>query len=93
VSTGWKLRADVPDDACTLAIEEARFPPGIGPAPALAAKVREQHPEADVEEFETPTGSAVGLLGTVIGYSCAARDIDTAAALTAVMACRMRAVR
>jgi hypothetical protein len=33
-----------------------------------------------------------GLLGTVIGYSYAAQDIDTAAVLTAVMACRLRAV-
>jgi hypothetical protein len=89
----------------------------------LAAKLREQYPEADVEEFETPTGNAVGLrrlelmpglpeghevaagvaqafvpfpdaglLGAIIGYSYAAKDIDTAAVLTAVMACRMRAV-
>ena len=102
---------------------QATYPPGIDPAPALAAKMREQYPEADVEEFETPAGSAVGLrrlelmpglpegyevaagvaqavvpfpdaglLGTVTGYSYAARDIDSAAVLTAVTACRMRAV-
>lgn len=76
-----------------------------------------------MEEFETPTGIAVGLrrlelmaglpdgyevvagvgqavvpfpdaglLGTVTGYSYAARDIDTAAVLAAVMACRIHAV-
>jgi hypothetical protein len=102
---------------------QATFPPGTDPVPELAAKMREQYPEADVEQFETPAGSAVGLrrlelmprppeghevaagvaqavvpfpdaglLGTVIGYSYTARDIDTAAVLTAVTACRMRAV-
>jgi hypothetical protein len=107
----------------SVAGTQATYPPGIDPAPALAAKMREQYPEADVEEFETPTGSAVGLrrlelmsglpeghevaagvaqavvpfpdaglLGTVTGYSYAARDIDTAAVLAAVTACRMRAV-
>jgi hypothetical protein len=34
-----------------------------------------------------------GLLGTVTGYSYAARDIDTAAVLTAVTACGIRAVK
>ena len=107
----------------SVAGTQATFPPGVDPVPGLAAKLRGQHPEADVEQFETPTGSAVGLrrlelmpglpegqevaagvaqaivpfpeaglLGTVIGYSYAARDIDTAAVLTAVTACRMRAV-
>jgi hypothetical protein len=102
---------------------QATFPPGIDPVPGLAARLREQYPEADVEEFETPAGTAVGLrrlepmrglpeghevaagvaqafvpfpdaglLGTVVGYSYAAQDIDTAAVLTAVTACRMRAV-
>jgi hypothetical protein len=102
---------------------QATFPPGIDPAPGLAAKLREQYPEADVEQFETPSGTAVGLrrlelmpglpeghdvvagvaqavvpfpdaglLGTVMGYSYAARDIDSAAVLTAVTACRIRAV-
>jgi hypothetical protein len=105
----------------SVAGTRAAFPPGIDPVPGLAAKMREQYPEADVEEFETPAGSAVGLrrlelmpglpegrevaagvaqavvpfpdadlLGTVTGYSYAARDIDTAAVLTAVTACRMR---
>jgi hypothetical protein len=32
------------------------------------------------------------LLGTVTGYSYAARDIETAAVLAAVMACRIHAV-
>ena len=107
----------------SVAGTQATFPPGVDPVPGLAAKLRGQYPEADVEQFETPTGSAVGLrrlelmpglpegqevaagvaqaivpfpeaglLGTVIGYSYAARDIDTAAVLTAVTACRMRAV-
>ena len=107
----------------SVAGTQATYPPGIDPVPGLTAKMREQYPEADVEEFETPTGSAVGLrrlelmpglpeghevaagvaqavvpfpdaglLGTVTGYSYAARDIDTAAVLTAVTACRMRAM-
>lgn len=106
-----------------VAAAQAAFPPGTDPVPGLAARMREQYPEADVEEFQTPTGSAVGLrrlelmrglpagheaaagvaqavvpfpgaglIATVTGYSYAARDIDTAAVLTAVMACRMRAV-
>src|SRR4029077_19002082 len=45
----------------TVAGTQATFPPGIDPAPALAAKLREQYPEADVEQFETRAGSAVGL--------------------------------
>jgi hypothetical protein len=107
----------------SVAGTQAEFPLDVDPAAGLAAKLREQYPEADVEQFETPTGSAVGLrrleqipglpegheavagvaqaivpfpdaglLGTVIGYSYAAQDIDKAAVLTAVMACRMRAV-
>lgn len=107
----------------TVSGTQATFPPGADPVPALAAELRERYPEADVEEFETPAGSAVGLrrlelmrglpegqqvpagvaqavvpfpgaglLGTVTGYSYAARDIDTAAVLAGVMACRLHAV-
>jgi len=106
-----------------VASSTVEFPPQIDPASVLAVMAREECPEADVEEFDTPAGRAVGLrrveplrglpegqqriagvaqalvpfpqaglLGAVVGYTYTGQDVDVAAAITAVMACRMRAV-
>jgi hypothetical protein len=99
------------------------FPAGADPASLLAALARHRYPGAAVEEFETLSGTGVGirrcesqpgpfgrneenagvaealvpfpgagLLGAVTGYSYTTADIDLAAAFTALIACRMRAV-
>ena len=98
--------------------------PLLDPASMLATALRQQHPEALVEQFQTPAGdnavglrrlelmpgapegrevaagvcqvfvpfANAGLLATVIGYTYSAQDIDLAAVLVGLTACKLRVV-
>jgi hypothetical protein len=85
VSPGWKLRADVRDGTFTLGVE-ADDETAAAEHAAFADRALPLLTRAD------PGADPERLRASVIGYSYAAKDIDTAAVLTAVMACRMRAV-